>query len=381
MKFKFDRRAWSESEILVSSLSSVLAIVVGLLFGFLLMLFVSPGESLEGFRIILTGGFNDGLLGIGTLIVFATPLMFAGLSVAFAYRTGLFNIGASGQMMMGALAAVAVGVPQWWRYEGEVRIAMENPFLNLGQWHWVAATVAALLAGALWGMIPGMLKAFYNVNEVVATIMLNYIAMFLNSLFITRYLFNRLIGKAFAVAPTALFPRMGMENIFTDGVRSSQANVSFFIAILMVILTHILLNRTVFGYELKAVGFNRDAAKYAGMNAKRNLILSMTIAGGLAGLGGASLFLFAGRNLDPVLQIFPQGFDGIAIALLGLGSPIGVFLSALFFSSLKVGGQFLQLLSFRIEIIDIIISVIIYMAALSLVLNRFVISILKRGTK
>jgi simple sugar transport system permease protein len=115
MKFKFDRRAWSESEIVVSSLSSVLAIAVGLLFGFLLMVFVSPSESLEGFRIILTGGFNDGLLGIGSLIVFGTPLIFAGLSVAFAYRTGLFNIGASGQMMMGALAAVAVGVPQWWR--------------------------------------------------------------------------------------------------------------------------------------------------------------------------------------------------------------------------------------------------------------------------
>ncbi len=379
MKFKFDRKTLWENELFVSSMSSLLAVLIGLLFGFLLMVVVSPGESLRGITIILTGGFNDGLLSIGSWIVFATPLIFAGLSVAFAYRTGLFNIGASGQMMMGALAAVAVGVPQWWSYQGDVRIAVDNPFLQLGAWHWVAATFAALIAGALWGMIPGVLKAFYNVNEVVATIMLNYIAMFLNSLFITRYLFNSLIGKAFSVAPSGLFPRMGLENILTDGVRSTQANASFFIAIFMVIVIHILLNRTVFGYELKAVGFNRDAAKYAGMNAKRNIILSMTIAGGLAGLGGASLFLFSGRNLDPVLQILPQGFDGIAIALLGLGSPIGVFLSALFFASLKVGGQFLQLLTFRVEIIDIIVSVVIYMAALSLILNRLVIHLLKRG--
>lgn len=258
---------------------------------------------------------------------------------------------------------------------------MENPFLQLGAWHWVAATLAALIAGALWGLIPGIFKAYFNVNEVVATIMLNYIAMFINSLVITRYLFNSLIGRAFSVAPTALFPRMGMETIFTDGLRSSQANASFFIAIGAVALMYFILNYTVFGYELKAVGFNRDAARYAGMNAKRNLMLSMTISGGLAGLGGASLFLFSGRNLDPVLQILPQGFDGIAIALLGLGSPIGVFLAGLFFSSLKVGGQFLQLLSFRIEIIDIIISVVIYLAALSLILNRLVLYVLKRGNK
>ena len=381
MNVKFDRKQWSENELIVSSISSVVAILIGLLFGFLLMVVVSPGESLRGISIILIGGFNDGLLSIGSLIVFATPLIFAGLSVAFAYKTGLFNIGASGQMMMGALAAVTVGVPQWWSYQGDVRLAIDNPFVSLGSWHWVAATVAALLAGAFWGFIPGALKALYNVNEVVATIMLNYIAMFLNSLIITRYLFNSLIGKAFAVAPTALFPRMGLENLLTDGIRSTQANASFFIAIAAVIAIHILLNKTVFGYELKAVGFNRDAAKYAGMNAKRNIMISMTIAGGLAGLGGASLFLFSGRNLDPVLQILPQGFDGIAIALLGLGSPIGVFLAALFFSSLKVGGQFLQLLTFRVEIIDIIISVIIYMAALSLILNRWVIYWLKRGTE
>jgi len=376
---RIDRHKLAESEIFVSSVSSVLAILIGLLFGFALMVVVSPGESLRGFWIILVGGFNGGLLSIGSMIVFATPLIFTGLSVAFAYRTGLFNIGASGQLMMGALAAVVVGIPQWWTYPDGVRTAMENPFLVFGSWLWVVATLAAFLAGAFWGFIPGALKAFFNVNEVVATIMLNYIAMFLNSLIVTRYLFNSLIGKAFMVSPNAMFPRMGLENILTDGVRTSQANASFVIAIVAVVAIYIILNRTVFGFEVKAVGFNREAAQYAGMNAKLNLIYSMTISGALAGLGGASLFLYSGRNLDPVLAILPQGFDGIAIALLGLGSPIGVFLAGLFFSSLKVGGQFLQLLTFRIEIIDIIISVIIYMAALSLILNRTVIKWLRRG--
>ncbi len=381
MKGLRNRAALAENELFVAVVSSLLAVIIGLLFGFVLMIVVSPSESLQGFRIMLTGGLNDGLLSIGSMIVFATPLIFTGLSVAFAYKTGLFNIGASGQLMMGALAAVAVGVPTWWQYDALGRVAMDNPFLQLGAWHWVAATLAALLAGALWGFLPGALKAYFNVNEVVATIMLNYVAMFLNALLVTRYLFNSSIGRSFPVAPSAMFPRLGMETIFTDGVRASQANVSFFLAILCVFLLHIVLNRTVFGFELKAVGLNRDAARYAGMNAKRNIIYSMTIAGALAGLGGASLFLYSGRNLSPALTILPQGFDGIAIALLGLGSPIGVFLAGLFFSSLKVGGQFLQLLSFRIEIIDIIISVIIYAAALSLILNRTVIRLLKRGEK
>lgn len=381
MKRRWTKANFAASELFVAASASIVAIVIGLMFGFVLMLVVSPSESLRGFAIILIGGLNGGLLSIGAMISFATPLMFTGLAVAFAYRTGLFNIGASGQLMIGALAAVIVGVPQWWTYEAGVRIAVENPFVALGPFHWIAATFAAFLMGGVWGFIPGSLKAWFNVNEVVASIMLNYVAMFINSLVINRYLINTLTAKAFNVAPTAMIPKMGLDQVLTDGLRSTQANGSFFIAVLAIAVIHILLNYTVFGYELKAVGFNRDAARYAGMNAKRNIILSMSISGALAGLGGASLFLLAGRNLDPVQVILTQGFDGIAIALLGLGSPIGVGLAGLFFSSLKVGGQYLQILSYRIEIIDIIISVIIYMAALSLVLRSVILKVLKKGAQ
>ena len=378
MKKFFQTKKYSEQELVISASASVLAIVFGLLFGFVFMLIVSPGEALRGFSYSLVGGFNDGLLSIGSMITFATPLLFTGLAVAFAYRTGLFNIGASGQLMIGAFAAVAVGVPQWWTYPDGVRTLIDNPFLQLGAFHWVVAVLAAFIAGGLWGFIPGALKAWFNVNEVVASIMLNYVAMFVNSLLINRYLLNTLTAKAFNVAESATIPKMGLDRILTDGIRSTQANGSFFLAILAIIIIHIILNKTVFGYELKAVGFNREAARYAGMNSRRNIILSMSISGALAGLGGASLFLLTGRNLDPVQVILTQGFDGIAIALLGLGSPIGVGLAGIFFSSLKVGGQYLQILSFRIEIIDIIISVIIYLAALSLVLRVIITTFFKR---
>jgi general nucleoside transport system permease protein len=361
--------AWHENDPLVSTISSVMAILIGLLFGFAIMLIVSPSEAVQGITLILRGGLNDGVRSIGALIAFGTPLLFTGLSVAFAYRTGLFNIGASGQLMIGALAAVFVGIPKWWVYPEGVRTELLNPLVELGHWHWVLAVLAAFIAGGLWGMIPGMLKAFFNVNEVVASIMLNYVAMFVNSLIINRYLINTFTAKAFNVAPSAVIPSMGLDTLLNDGGRPTQATGAIFIALAAIGIIQIILNRTVFGYELKAVGFNRDAARYAGMSSRRNIILSMSISGALAGLGGASLFLVTGRNLDPVQVILTQGFDGIAIALLGLGSPIGVGFAGLFFSSMKVGGQYLQLLSFRIEIIDIIISVIIYMAALSLVLR------------
>ena len=168
---------WHESDRLVSTSSSIIAILFGLLFGFIIMLIVSPAEAVQGITLILRGGFNDGVRSIGAMIAFGTPLLFTGLSVAFAYRTGLFNIGASGQLMIGALAAVFVGVPRWWIYPEGVRTEMLNPFVELGSWHWVAAVLAAFIAGGLWGMIPGMLKAFFNVNEVVASIMLNYLSL------------------------------------------------------------------------------------------------------------------------------------------------------------------------------------------------------------
>lgn len=341
--------------------SSVVSVILGLLFGLIIMIIVSPTDAFPGFLRIISGGFSGGLKGIGNQLYTATPLILTGLSVAFAFRTGLFNIGASGQLTVGAFIAVYIGVE--WGF--------------LGQFQWVVAMLGATLGGALWGAIPGFLKAYRNVHEVVSTIMLNYIAMYLNALLIVKFIYHSDIAKAYAVLPTAEVPTFGLDLLFPK----SSIDGSFIIALIVVIIIHIVLNKTVFGFELKAVGFNRNAAKYSGMNEKRNIVLSMTIAGAIAGLAGATVFLVSGKNLDPIQIILSYGFDGIAIALLGLSTPIGVAIAALFYSSLKVGGFYLQLNNYNPEIIDMIIASIIYFSALSIFIKKFVLKYVKQRKK
>ncbi len=336
----------------ISVISSILAIIFGLLVGLIIMVIVNPGEALPGFLTILFGAFNEGLRSIGNTLYFGVPIVLTGLSVAFAFRTGLFNIGATGQLTMGAFTAVYIGVN--WGF--------------LGPLHWAAALLGGMLAGALWGCIPGLLKAFRNVHEVVASIMLNYIAMYMNTMLIQQLIYNQQYARAMSPQPSARLPVWFLDSLFPG----SSVNIGIFIAIGLAALLHVILNKTVFGYELKSVGFNRDAAKYAGMNEKRNVVLSMTISGALSGTAGAIMFLVAGKHLEPVNQLMQEGFTGIAIALLGLSAPVGVFLAGIFYGGLEQGGYYLQLYDFMPEIIDIIISVIIYFSALSLFLQKFV---------
>lgn len=352
----------SESKLVVDAGGSIIAILVGLLFGLLLMLIVNPSQAFNGIGIILKGGLNRNFKSLGDMIFFSVPIILTGLSVSFAFRTGLFNIGASGQLTMGAFAAVFIGVK--WGALGEI-----HPLL-----HWGTALLFAMIAGGLWGSIPGLLKAYRNVNEVVASIMLNYVAMYLNTMLIVSYIYNRDYARALDIKETAITPIMNLDVLFPG----SAINGGIVVVLVVVIILHIILNKTTFGYELKAVGFNRNASKYAGMNAKRNIVYSMIISGAIAGLAGGLMFLVAGKHLKPENILIPEGFTGIAIALLGLSSPIGVLMAGLFYGSLQQGGYYLQLLNFTPEIIDIIIAVIIYASALGLVLQRFVKMILKR---
>lgn len=352
----------SESKLVVDAGGSLVAIIVGLLFGLLLMLLVNPGQAFYGFSIILRGGLNRNFKSLGDMIFFSVPIILTGLSVAFAFRTGLFNIGATGQLTMGAFAAVYIGVE--WGALGDI-----HPLL-----HWGTALLFAMIAGGLFGAIPGLLKAYRNVNEVVASIMLNYVAMYLNTMLIVAYIYNRDYARALDIKETAVTPIMNLDLIFPG----SAINGGIVVAVIVVIILHIILNKTTFGYELKAVGFNRNASKYAGMNSKRNIVYAMMISGAVAGLAGGLMFLVAGKHLKPENILIPEGFTGIAISLLGLSSPIGVLLAGLFYGSLQQGGYYLQLLNFTPEIIDIIIAVIIYASALGLVLQKFVKMILKR---
>ena len=331
---------------------SVGAIVVGLLFGLIILYISNPDKAIDGFLCILTGGLTrGGLRGVGQVLYFATPIIMTGLSVGFAFKTNLFNIGTPGQYILGAYAAVLVGV---------TGTGIPDSI------HWVVALLAACVAGGLWAVLPGVLKAFLNVNEVISCIMMNYIGMYLvNYLIISnKSLYNQLTSRTMAVPAEANIPKMGLNQIFPN----SSVNGGIIIALALAVLMYIILQKTKFGYELKACGFNRDASRYAGINEKRSVILSMVIAGGLAGIGGALFYLAgSGTYIDVVDVLAEAGFDGIPVALLGLSNPIGVVLAGIFIAYITVGGTYMQLYSFVPEIIDIIVSAIIYFSAFALI--------------
>jgi len=332
--------------------SSVFAIIIGLLVGYLILLVCNPAQSGPGFATILTGAFTHGAKGVGQVFYYSTTIILTGLSVGFAFKTGLFNIGASGQFIVGGFGAVYVG------------IMCEN----LGPFHWVVALLAGLCLGALWGFVPGILKAYFNVNEVIAAIMMNYIGMYAVNWFVKSYkpIFNNIRNESKPVLSTANIPKMGLDKLFPE----SSVNGGFLIAVAVVILVYVILDKTTFGYELKAVGYNRDASRYCGINEKRSIILSMVIAGAIAGLSGACLYLAGtGKHIEIVDTIADEGFTGISVALLGLCHPIGILFSGIFIAYLTAGGFYLQLFEFSTEIIDIIVAIIIYFSAFALIVK------------
>ena len=346
----------------VDVLSSVTAIFVGLLVGFVVLLVTNAPQALGGFSLIIGGGFSS-MRNLGQVLYFATPVIMTGLSVGFSSRTGLFNIGASGQFITGAFTAVYIGV--------------KCPFIP-GHLHWIIALTGALCAGALWGAIPGIFKAFFNVNEVIACIMMNYVGMYLVNFLVGKTIFDSMRNQSMRVADTANLPKMGLDQVFRDGNNLSSANSGILVAILFAMLIYIILEKTSFGYELKACGFNRDAAHYAGINERRSIVYSMVISGAMAGLGGALLYLAGSGKGITVVDVLPaEGFNGIPVALLGLNSPLGIIFSGLFVAYLNVGGFNMQLYDFAPQIIEIIIAVIIYFSAFALLIKGFFNSLKK----
>lgn len=338
--------------------SAFLAIVLGLIFGFIVMLFASPANSLAGFQALIFGGLGR----LGDVIFYATPILMTGLGVGFAFKMGLFNIGASGQYTMGMFFALYVGF--MWKLPPGI--------------HWIACILAGLLGGMIWGFIPGFLKALFNVNEVITSIMFNYIGMYLVDMLIS----NNAKMYISTMARTGYIPLSAQ--IPSLGIRNSSANISFLIGILIAVLLFIILQKTTFGYELKATGYNKDAAIYAGMNSKRNIILTMIIGGGLAGLGGAFYILapstISGSSMtyEPINVIAAAGFTGIAVALLGNSNPIGIIFSAIFISYIQRGGTLTSLYGYKPEIIDVVIAVIIYFSAFAIIMNATLIKFIKK---
>lgn len=344
---------------LFSFLSSILVIIVGLLIG-LVILFISDVENAwEAFNTILTFGFSS-MRNVGDVLLFAAPIIMTGLSVAFAFKTGLFNIGATGQFTMGSFVAIFIGVQA---------TAIPSPLRIL------LAVAAAIFAGALWAAIPGLLKAYCNVHEVISSIMTNYIGMFLVNFLAINSIFDAGRGTTTRLPADSALPTLGMENIFVEGTRGSNINIGIFLAIISAIFVYIILEKTTFGYELKACGFNKEAAKYAGINEKRNIILSMMISGALAGLGGAINYLVgSGLSMSVADTLASQGFTGISVAFLGLSNPLGIIFSGMFVSYLFLGGTRTQMLGFSIEIVEIVIAMIIYFCAFVSLVKMFLIN-------
>ena len=331
-------------------LVAVSAVILGLIGGAVLRAAIGSNPFM-GFYYLFRGGLMN-IERIGNTLATATTLMLVGLSVAFAFKTGLFNIGASGQMLIGGLCATLVAH----------KVFLPRPLFL------VVLVASALIGGALWGVIPGFLKARFNVHEVVATIMMNWIAYWSIYYFVPAYLKGpSLETESASIAISQSLRAPWLTKLFNG----SYINYGFFIAIICVIIIRFVLDKTTLGFSLKAVGSNRWCAEYAGIKVNRNVIISMMIAGGLAGLAGLTFYTGYSRNMQ--IGVLPaQGFDGIAVALLGASNPLGVLFSSLFFGILQSGKGFMNAMtSVPPEIADSIIAVIIYFTATSVLFQRF----------
>ena len=379
-----------------SVLASLISIIIGLAAGALVIIAVGlsdptlGGQSIwDGIRLVFMGLFSTGrdaagalMFGfnpasVGNMLFRATPLILTGLSVAVAFKTGLFNIGAPGQYLAGTAATLF--------------IALGIPTHSVPGWLiWTLAFLGGMAAGALWGMIPGLLKAFFNINEVIACIMTNWIAANVVTWLFdmsslknvventkSSYIYSTSFGLTeedgaltYVKGAGVSTPKMGLDIIFPG----SQVNGGIIIAILLAIVVCVMLSRTTLGYELKVCGSNRFAARYAGIKDKRNIVLSMAIAGALAGTAGALYYLAGNTEFYwNTYQSLPAvGFNGIPVALLASSNPIGVIFAGMFMSMLDISGlQMTNLTAYNEYITDVIIAVIVYLAAFAHLIKQW----------
>lgn len=346
-----------KNEKLFSIIVPVISAILGLFAGAIIML-IGNYDPIAGFQALFSGMFGSPKA-IGETIRATTPLILAGLAVAFAFKTGLFNIGVEGQLLVGWLAAVWVGY------------AFSLPPII----HVIAAVLAAAIAGGFWGMIPGFLKARFKVHEVIVTIMLNYVALYVTADLIKRYLY---VGneKSYPIRESASLSSSFLSAI-TDG---SRLHWGIIIALMASIIMWYILEKTTRGYELKAVGFNQHASLYAGINVPKNVVLSMTISGAFAGVAGAMEGLGTFNNMTVLSAFTGTGFDGIAVALLGANNPFGVILAAFLFGGLNTAAPQMNFdADVPSELIKIIIALIIFFVASGYLIRLIFMRFSKEG--
>lgn len=326
---------------LQSCIISIIAVIIGLTIGGIIILF-SGNDPFVAFTAIINATVSSST-NLGNWLAYSAPLILTGLSIGFAYKTGLFNIGAEGQFLMASFTATYLGAT-----------------LNLPVGiHAIVAMLGGVFVAIIWALIPGILKAFWGVSEVVITIMLNWIAL---------YYTNYLIESGFhtdtiqSQTPSILESASLKGSIFEQLFGYSNANWGIIIALVAVVIYWFILNKTTFGYEIKAVGSSPDAAKYAGIKTKSRIIWTMAIAGAFAGLAGAIYSLGNVTYLTQISAFRNFGFDGIAVAMLGQISAVGIFFSGLLFGALRNGGAYMA--GIPTQIIDIMMAIIIVVSAL-----------------
>ncbi len=329
-----------------SLIASLLCIVLGMLIGYIVLLFINPTGAGEAIITVMKNFLNYNradtqLKYLGNTLVKTAPLLMCALSILFAYKVGLFNIGASGQYTAGACAALYAAL-QW-------------------HWSWLPCMLLAIAAGCAMGAIVGLLKAYCNVNEVISGIMLNWIMLYTANMILANVkeptspytIQMRSFGSA------AVLPTLGLDKLFND---NTYVTLAIPLAIILAIVVDVVLNKTRFGYELRATGNNKFAAKYCGMAEKRNIILTLVIAGALSGLGASLLYQSGYEQWQVTASSVPaMGFNGIAATFLGGLNPIGTIFASFFIQHITSGGAYVDKTIYCSQISDLISAIIIYL--------------------
>ena len=329
-----------------SLIASLLCIVLGLLLGFIVLLFINPSGAGEAILAVVKNFWNYSRANLqaknfGNTLVKTAPLLMCSLSVLFAYKVGLFNIGAAGQYVVGSCACLYAALA-W-------------------HWSWLPCLLMSIVVGGIYGAIVGLLKAYCNVNEVISGIMLNWIGLYTTNMLLAtvKEPTSPYTLHLKTDATQAMLPTLGLGKLFSD---NGNVTIAIPLAVLIAIAIMILLDKTRLGYELKATGNNKNAAKYAGMAEKRNIILTLIIGGALAAMGGAFLYLTDFEQWSVTQSSVPgMGFNGIAAAFLGGLNPIGTIFASYFIQHITSGGAFVDLSKYSSQISDLISSLIIYL--------------------
>lgn len=329
-----------------SLIASLLCVVLGLLIGYIVLLIINPAGAGEAITTVIKNFLTykkpeTQMKYFGNTLVRTAPLLMCSLSILFAYKAGLFNIGAAGQYCAGAGMALYAALA----------------------WHmpWWLCMFMAMLGGALLGVISGLLKSYCNVNEVISGIMLNWITLYVVNILLTnvKEAASPYTMPVAHVNGGAIIPSLGLGKLFNN---NQYVTLAIPLAILIAVGIHILLEKTRLGYELKATGNNKNAAKYCGMAERRNLILTLAIGGALAGLGAAMLYLTGYEQWQCSQSSVPaMGFNGIAAAFLGGLNPIGTILASFFIQHITIGGAYVDKTMYCAQVSDLISAIIIYL--------------------